>query len=220
MNIIWYDKLKKIRKYIDENDKLPSINSENKEIKQLRYWVNSQQYNHKNLINNMKNDEIYNLWSEFIEEYNDYFKSRKEKWIHNLNKLKKYIDKNKNLPKQYSTNKKDKKLAYWINTQKYNYKNVMRIMNDNEIYKLWEEFINQYNNYFKTNKYKWKHNFIKVIYYINKYNKLPNQNSDNIEIRKLAYWINTQKYNYKHMIRIMKNDEIYKLWENFIKEYL
>jgi hypothetical protein len=72
--VIWYDNLNKIKDYIDKNKKKPSQTDENKEIKQLGCWIATQLKNYKTKKHNMKNKEIYNDWTQFINEYQKYFK--------------------------------------------------------------------------------------------------------------------------------------------------
>ena len=73
---IWNDKLNRVKKYIDENNKRPSSIDKNKEIKQLGQWILNQTGNYKNKEQIMKNEEIYKKWTEFIndDKYKIYFK--------------------------------------------------------------------------------------------------------------------------------------------------
>jgi len=52
--------------------------SDKKEIKKLKQWMRSQNYNYKNKVNSMsiKNIEQYDKWTELInsDEYKKYFK--------------------------------------------------------------------------------------------------------------------------------------------------
>lgn len=61
----WVKCLEQVKKYIDENDKLPSRYDEINENKRLGVWIDTQQKNHKSRHNIMKNKEIYNTWTEF-----------------------------------------------------------------------------------------------------------------------------------------------------------
>ncbi len=70
---IWNNKLVQVIKYINENNKLPSSKSKDKEIKILGYWIKNQKKNYKTLKEIMKNDIIYNEWNKFITENKSYF---------------------------------------------------------------------------------------------------------------------------------------------------
>jgi hypothetical protein len=76
---LWYQKLEKIKNYIDKNNKTPS--KHNKDIKQIGQWISNQKINYDIDINKckegMKDKEIYNKWTEFItnNKYKQYFKT-------------------------------------------------------------------------------------------------------------------------------------------------
>jgi hypothetical protein len=71
----WDNNLKKIKKYIDKNHKRPSSNNTNNEIKKLGKWIQTQKQNYDKNIYIMKNQEIYDKWTDFINDplYKDYF---------------------------------------------------------------------------------------------------------------------------------------------------
>jgi len=52
----------------------------------------------------MKNIDIYNLFRDFLNQYNEYILSHDELWEKNLNDIKMYIDKNNKLPSVYDKN--------------------------------------------------------------------------------------------------------------------
>ena len=66
----WINKLELVKKYIDENNKKPSKNDENKE---LSYWISHQVANYKKKTQIMSNEKIYNKWKEFINNYKKIF---------------------------------------------------------------------------------------------------------------------------------------------------
>ena len=92
----------------------------------------------------MKIEEIYNIWTEFINKYKEYFESNENIWKNNLEKVKQYIDENNKKPSIIDKNKEIKRLGYWIDTQQKNYKKKENIMKIEEIYNIWAEFINNY----------------------------------------------------------------------------
>jgi hypothetical protein len=166
----------------------------------------------------MKNEDIKKQWEEFIKEYKQYFISNEEKWIQTLDKVKEYINTHNKLPSSTDKNKEIKVLGIWICHQKANYPD-KEIMKNEDIRKLWEEFIKEYEEYFLSNEEIWKHKLDKVKEYINTFNKLPSSTDKNKEIKVLGSWIGTQKAKYPDK-QIMKNEDIRKQWEEFIKEYL
>lgn len=88
-----------------------------------------------------------------------------------------------------------------------------------EIYKLWEEFLEKYSEYFISNEEQWKNTLKEIEEYIFKNNKLPSSINKNDTIKKLGSWINNQKTNYAKKENIMKFPEIRKLWEEFKEKY-
>lgn len=69
----WYETFQRLKNYIDTNHKKPSYYSPDYEVKKLNYWMNNQQHNYHNKIKNMKSNSIYNIWDQFIRDYDSYF---------------------------------------------------------------------------------------------------------------------------------------------------
>lgn len=72
---VWNDRLQEVIKYININNKKPNLKDKNNKIKSLSYWLYDQQSNYKNKEGTMKNEEIYNKWTGFINDprYKNYF---------------------------------------------------------------------------------------------------------------------------------------------------
>lgn len=84
----------------------------------------------------------------------------------------------------------------------------------------WIEFISddKYKKYFITNEEYWCNNLLLIKEYFNKYNKRPSNNSTDIEIKRLAKWIQHRQENYKKKIGIMSNNIILNQWKDFIED--
>ncbi len=97
----------------------------------------------------MGNDDIYKLWTDFInsDKYKQYYLSNEECWKVKLNEVEKYIDINNKRPSKRDKDEQIKTLGMWCSTQSHNYNIKKCIMSNEEIYKIWTEFIN-------SNKYK------------------------------------------------------------------
>ena len=221
-NEIWKNNLDKLKEYIDKNNKRPCSKDKDENIKSLGFWISNQTKNYKNKKEIMKNEEIYNKWDDFIndEKYKIHFLDPNEIWKNNLDKLKEYIDQNNKKPYQKDKDKNIKYLGNWIGNQTKNYKNKKIIMKNEEIYKKWDNFINdeKYKIHFVDPTEIWKNNLDKVKEYIDQNNKKPLRIDKNINIKSLGIWISDQIQNYKNKKKIMKNEEIYKKWDNFINE--
>ena len=216
---IWYNNLNKVKEYIDKNKKRPSYSGKNKEIKQLGSWIGTQQNNYKYKKNIMKDENIYSEWTQFMNEYEKYIKSYENNWYNSLNQVKEYIDKNKKRPSYYNKDKEIKQLGCWINTQQKKYIKKKNIMKDENIYNEWTQFINKYENYFKSYEKNWYNSLNQVKEYIDKNKKTPSYYDKNIEIKRLAKWICVQKINYKKEEYNMKEKNIYNEWTQFMNKY-
>ena len=145
----WLCDFKKLKDYCNNFNERPSKDDKNKEHKRLGVWMCTQNINYKKKIKMMIDQEIYNLWKIFSEKYNDFFISDKDKWKKNMESAKKYIVENKKPPSAANKDTKIKYLGHWFTMQKINYKNRRQIMQDDEIRKIWSEFIDEYKEYIK-----------------------------------------------------------------------
>ena len=215
----WQERLEMVKQYIDENGKRPSNSDKDKEIKQLARWIGHQQTNYKKKGEIMKNKYIYNEWTQFMNDYKEYLLSNDELWILRFNQVKEYIVNNKKRPSSSDKNKEIKQLASWINKQQQNYKDKEHIMKNEEIYNIWTQFMNDYKEYFLSNDELWILRFNQVKDYIVNNKKRPSRSDKNKEIGSMASWVCTQQKNYKKKEEIMKNEEIYNIWTQFINDY-
>ena len=219
---IWTERLARIKKYIDENNKRPAESDKNIDIKSDGYWLSTQQKNYKKNEQNMKNLDIRKLWEEFVndDKYSKYFISNEEQWKITLIRVKKYIDENNKRPSNSDKNIDIKSNDCWISTQQKNYKKNECIMKNQDIRKLWEAFINDvvYSKYFLSNEDEWKITLIRIKKYIDGHNKRPSTTDKNIDIKSDGMWIGTQQKNFKKNEQIMSNLYIRKLWEKFVND--
>jgi hypothetical protein len=172
----------------------------------------------------MKEDKIYTEWTNFTNEYQEYFLkkyllSNEESWYNNLNKVKEYIDKNKKKPSKYDKDKEIKQLGSWIGNQQKNYKKKNDIMKEDKIYTEWTNFTNEYQISLLSNEELWYNNLNKVKEYIDNNKKRPSKHDKDKEIKQLGCWISNQQNNLKKKEHRMKNEEIYTEFTNFMNEY-
>jgi superfamily II DNA or RNA helicase len=218
---IWKNNFKKLNEYIDLNKKRPSETDKNDDIKSLGKWICTTQLKYKQKKQIMINDEIYNLWDNFINDnkYKKYFENINTMWLNKLEELKIYIKTNNKRPSEDDKiNENIKVLGKWCNRQVGNYKQKKEIMKDEELYNKWTEFINEYNQYFLDNKTIWNNSLEKVINYIDENNKIPSTIDKNNEIKTLGNYLSVQKQNYKTKKYIMSNEDIYNKWTEFIND--
>ena len=221
----WFNKLQKLIKYIESNNRRPSFSSKDKLEKQLAYWINDNQKRCKDNIRKhcMIDDDIYNRWITFKAEYSELFLTYKEIWFNILQKLIQFIDTNKRRPSRSSKDKFEKQLGCWIQNNQKNFKDNIRkqCMKDDDIYNRWVAFKDEYSELFLTSKEIWFNRLQKLILFIDTNKKRPSEKSKDKFEKQLAEWINTNQQNCKDNIRkqCMKDDEIYNRWIAFKAEY-
>ena len=88
--------------------------------------------------------KVKELWTKLLIEYPiilDINKGWKEEWIEKLTKLNTFININKRKPDHKSSNKIEKQLSSWYYGQKNNYSKYKKLLKNDNITKLWIEFI-------------------------------------------------------------------------------
>ena len=217
--ISWEERLNDVKKYIDENKKIPFQKDKDKNIKSLGCWLLSQKLNYKDKKFIMKYKEITQKFEEFIIQYKKYLLNNEEIWYNNLENLKNYINENKKRPSECDKNINIKFLGNWLSTQKINYKNNKDIMKNKEFKNNWKIFIEEYKDYLLNNEELWYNNLENLKNYIIENKNLPSTCNNNINIKYLGNWLLNQRKKYKNNDYIMKNEEIKKKFEVFIEEY-
>ena len=216
---VWFKNLERTIVFIRDNKKKPSCQSKNKFEKYLASWINCQHINYKNKIKSMKDEIKYNSWRQFLKVHHEYLKTNNEIWYEAFEKLKQFINKNEKRPSQYAENKEEKYLANWIQYQNKNYKIKKVNMSDLKKYKLWTQFLECYEEYFKSDDDIWRETFEKLKQFMNENKKSPSQYAENKEEKYLGRWIQYQNKNYESKKHSMKDTEKYNLWKNFLKDY-
>ena len=202
------------------SQKRPTQKSANVNEARFATWLSNQQKSVKTRRYIMKENDISELWISFVtsEEFKKYFPDTKQDWKQNLENTKKFIKDNRRKPISTSKNEYEKYLGMWTSSQitKYNYKRF--IMADEEIYQMWGEFISskEYAQYFLDNKERWKRELENVKKYIQKTGKRPTETCKNKNEKQLKRWIVTQVMSFEPRDYIMKEDDIYQLWKDFI----
>ena len=215
----WTKTFEELKQYINQYKKTPSKNSKKKEEKQLGSWLSAQKKNYKNKEHGMKDEKRYQLWTDFLEEYKEYFISDEEQWTKTFEELKQYINQYKKTPSKNSKKKEEKQLGSWLSAQKKNYKNKEHGMKDEKRYQLWTDFLEEYKEYFISDEEQWTKTFEELKQYINQYKKTPSSTSKKKEEKQLGLWLSNQKTNYKKKQKGMKDEKRYQLWSEFLEEY-
>ncbi len=211
----WYDMLECVKQFICYHNKLPSLLDEDPYIQTLYRWIYTQKHKYKNKIQIMKNEIIRSTWEIFVQDNYIMFMSNEEKWKDNLNQLKHYIQKYNKEPSTIDEDENIQKLGRWLSSQKKNYQN--KNMIDDEIRKLWEDFIHSF-TIIKTREEIWISKFEIIEMYIKSNKKLPSTNDADDNVKKLAEWLGTQNQNFKNNKGFMKNYYLKDKWTTFIEQ--
>jgi hypothetical protein len=183
-------------------------------------WIQHQKQYYKNKSAVFENQDIILLWENFINKY-DRYKTNEDKWFENFEAVKEYVKQNKQLPsKENNKDKNIQRLGNWVNSQKQNHKNKTQILKDETIFKLFDEFVKDNYDLFKSNEELWMDNYNRVLEYITTHNRLPSKSDKDENIQKLGLWISRQKQLYNKKQDIMKNEELRIIWDQFILKYL
>jgi len=72
---IWHETFNQVKCYLDFNNKFPSRSDKDNKIKQLGAWISRQKINYKIKSQIMETKEIYDIWTNFINDskYKKYF---------------------------------------------------------------------------------------------------------------------------------------------------
>lgn len=143
----WKSNLENVKKYINENNKSPSISDKNNDTQILGQWISTQHKNYSREENIMKTLYIKKIWEDFINDNKQHYESNEEKWIKQLNKVKQFIDEHKIKPNKRDKNSYIKSLGIWLSNHKTNYVKNMEIMKYPDIRKQWEKFNDEYKIY-------------------------------------------------------------------------
>jgi len=78
-NEIWEENFDKLKEFInkEENKRTPSQIAKDETEKDLGRWLVNQKQNYRKRIKSMNNESNYNQWTEFLEEYKEYFEKDK-----------------------------------------------------------------------------------------------------------------------------------------------
>ena len=215
---IWLKTFEELKTFININKRTPSSKSSIQE-KQLGKWLSHQQQNYKKKTQGLKNETRYNLWTQFLENYKEYFVSDKEVWFQNFEELKMFININKRKPLVSIKNSEETQLGRWVCSQQKNYKTKTDGMKNESRYNLWTQFLEEYKEHFVSTDEIWYQMFEELKMFIDVNKQKPLTTSKNIVEKQLSQWISTQQQNYKTKTDGMKNESRYNLWSQFLEDY-
>ena len=215
----WMNMLEKVKEYIDENGVRPSSSDKNKDTVKMGKWIYTQLNNHKNKTYAMKDDIIRKIFEDFLDKYKKCFLTNDEQWTLRLQQVKAYIDENKKRPLQFDKDKNVQQMSSWLSRQLANYDNQKHIMINENLRKVFSEFLNEYKKYFTSSEEHWQTNLDEIKIYMDTYKKRPSHSDANENAKTMSTWISNQLKNYDMKRHIMKNSNIRKIFEEFLDKY-
>jgi hypothetical protein len=199
-NDVWKRNLEQLKEYICIYGKPPALG--NTKYKKLSKWLQNQ----KQRIY-MKDEYTKKLWDEFNRDY----LITNDTWYDVLDKLKVYIDTNKEIPLQNDDHYEVRVLSFWLSRQK----KYFAINQLKEEYKLkWIEFMNEYKEYMLTKEEEWNMKFEILKSYMDTHKEKPKQ-----KVNYLGNWLYMQQQYYRLKKYNLKRPHIRKKWEEFNEQY-
>ena len=168
----------------------------------------------------MSNKETRDLWDAFKNEHIEYFKSNEEIWHDKLEEVKSFFEIHGKRPSNSAKNETEKILASWISTQIQNRAKSQQIMSNKEFRDLWDAFISEHIEYFKSNEEIWREKLEEAKLFFERHGKRPSTIAKNGTEKILCSWISTQVKNREKCQKIMSNKETRDLWDAFISEHI
>jgi len=210
----WFQNFEELKLFINENKRTPNSNlKDNKYESKLGEWFYHQKQYYRKKTHIMTDETRYKLWSNFLEEYAEYFISKEEDWFQKFEELKDFINKNKRKP--LHENEDENILSDWLQTHNTLYNNKLKGMKNEKRYNLWTEFLEEYAEYIVSKEEDWIKKFEKLKDFINKNKRKPLAKDD----KQLEKWLSHQQSNYRTKTEGMKNEKRYNLWTEFLEEY-
>ena len=197
---LWRQRLNEVIKYIDENNKKP---------KSKFILIQNKYYEKKSGI--MKNEEIYNEYTNFLNKYKKYFYSEDELWEYYCNLLFEYCDETDKIP-YINCKYKDEFIGKWLEEE------IQKInsINDEKYIKLSKNilirvFIYEIIKYKLLDNENWEFNCKLLFDFCNLENRVPYK-------KELFYYKNIGKWYWKQKKRInsIKDEKYIKLSKNYI----
>ena len=218
----WNERLQELKLFINKNKKKPTQSSKNTYEKKLGNWIESQNTTYKNNSKGMSSSERCNIWSQFLEEYKQYFETDEEKWIKTLQELKQFIIKHKISPRQSGDDRTETEqiLGRWLSHQKNNYKTKIHCMKDIEIYNHWTNFIEEYKQYFISQDTQWEEMLSELKTFLDINKRKPSTVSKEPNEKQIGQWLSSNQNEYIKCKQKMKEQSPRRIiWSQFLEEY-
>jgi hypothetical protein len=208
---VWLKRYEECEEYTKKHDKFPPGTKNSSHIP-LRRWIYYQILNFETRTGMMSQDNLYNIWKEFMNKYPHLFEDNSQTWKNNCDKVEDYIIKEKEVPSSGDKNKEVAKLGSWLNHQKISFNDETGIMKKEEIRIIWMLFEYRYADDLLDNYGTWEKKFGLLQKEIAENKKLPSATSA------IGNWLCLQKANFRKREQIMKDDMIHNKFKKFMED--
>lgn len=215
-NEIWCEKLEEVTLFFKENERRPSKFSHDQKERELHEWLSSQLF-YRGKYN--WEPEIENIWQTFKQNHIQFFKSNEDQWLTYLDKIKTFLTINKRRPLKIAIDKDETMLHCWMMSQIRNRPKCCQIMAKEEIRNIWDIFVNNFIEYFKSQREIWHEKFNKLKLFVIANKRRPSRWSGGQYENKLGCWIQVQTKNREKCSCFMVNEEIRAIWDEFKEKY-
>jgi hypothetical protein len=212
----WETNLQIIKTYLTKHNKTPECKSK------YGRWLTQNIMKYKYKTHGMNNEYKYNKFDEFIKNplFSKFFikENEKDKWMNKLMEIKTYIDTYGQRPPHDSKKSEYvRSLGSWITHNLTNMKNKSYIMECDDIYNEWCEFITSpiYKIHFMNNEELFDYRLNELKIFIDLHKRRPCAAAKNINERQLGNWVSDQ-------FKITRNSHkpTYKKWIDFVGDKL
>ena len=215
----WMEKYEEVIKFFDTEKKRPRSDLTDKNQKKLSAWLRGNTNDYKNKKSNVFNKKYVKLWEDLVLKYECYFPNLnlEEKWYVMFDKVKKYMITTNRKPYNQSLESQEKEYGLWLTKELNSFKLKIHLMKNDNIYKVFSEFIIINKELFKNNEEKWISQYLLIIDFLTKNKKLPKYNlSDESYLRS---WLRIQFKRSKNNTGSFIFPKVKELWTKLLIDF-
>jgi hypothetical protein len=225
---------------MDTNKKAPPEKSKDPTEKTLRRWIGTQKTNYNPECAGsskyiMKNDEIWQIWKDILDDprYNEFLVIEPdEHWKNKHCEACKFMDTNHRAPSTTAKDPTEKTLGKWTSHQKQNYNaeavsSSKERMKNEEIWQIWKDTLAdpRYKEFLVLDQDEdWKNKHAQMCEFMDTTHRAPSTIAKDPTEKTLGKWTSHQKQNYNvegagSSKYIMKtNPEIWEMWTDTLAD--
>jgi len=185
---IFNEKIDDLLKWVNDNNKIPSMMSKNRVERTLGSWCTSRRMDYKNNV--LSEEKIKKL-----EQIPGWYWKRGDNFNKRCKDLQKWTNNNEKLPSNRSQNPTEKQLGIWCSHMRQKYKK--GILSEKQIHDL-NRIKHWYWDWADVDTKKFEESYTKLKKWVEKNNKIPSITSKNQIERNLGIWCMYKRNEYKN----------------------